>query len=286
MINFHDFVRGLPHLRKIIVDELLFAEYHCMVEATKAGIWSDRSYIAFVTSGKKCWQTLTADHVVEAGQAIFVKKGANMAYQYFDDDFCSLLIFLPDDLICGYLARRGPSSNAREVERSAEPVLRMPVDDVMGLYFASVLSYFPLDTPPSTELMRLKFEELLHHLFDRQSYADVASYLRSLGGDRLEPLRRIMEDNFAYNLELEQFASMCAMSLSTFKRSFADVFHEPPGRWLLRKRLAHGSHLLKTSDRDVNQVALDSGFENTSHFIRVFKERYGRTPAQFRRELV
>jgi hypothetical protein len=35
------------------VSELLFAEYTCMREETKFGVWSNNNYFAFISSGKK-----------------------------------------------------------------------------------------------------------------------------------------------------------------------------------------------------------------------------------------
>jgi transcriptional regulator GlxA family with amidase domain len=88
-----------------------------------------------------------------------------------------------------------------------------------------------------------------------------------------------MEDNFSYNLKLEEFAELCNRSLSAFKRDFKKHFSNTPGKWLLEKRLQHAHKLLQHSDKNVNEAAFESGFENTSHFSRSFKERFGYSPA-------
>ena len=50
-------------------------------------------------------------------------------------------------------------------------------------------------------------------------------------------------------------------------------------------RLEHAEFLLRHSDRSVTSIAIESGFCDSSHFIRAFKERRGRTPAAFRSAL-
>jgi len=91
-----------------------------------------------------------------------------------------------------------------------------------------------------------------------------------------------MEANFRYNLSLEDYARLCHRSLSSFKRDFHRHFKQPPGRWLLRKRLEYAAGLLHNPRMTVSEVAFESGFEDVSHFSRVFKEHFKQPPVQFR----
>lgn len=79
MLNIHSFIRDNNHFKQLKIDDLLFVEYKCMVDEVKAGIWSDVNYFVFVTSGKKMWRSIYYDYVVETGDSLFVKKGANTA---------------------------------------------------------------------------------------------------------------------------------------------------------------------------------------------------------------
>jgi AraC-like DNA-binding protein len=45
-----------------------------------------------------------------------------------------------------------------------------------------------------------------------------------------------MEENFSFNLKLEEFARLSMRSLSAFKRDFQQVYQTSPGKWLLGKR--------------------------------------------------
>ena len=92
----------------------------------------------------------------------------------------------------------------------------------------------------------------------------------------------IMESNFRFNLSLEEYARLCHRSLSSFKRDFQTTFQEPPGKRLLRKRLEYSAALLRTSKMNVTEIAFESGFEDVSHFSRVFKERFRVPPMTYR----
>jgi AraC-like DNA-binding protein len=93
-----------------------------------------------------------------------------------------------------------------------------------------------------------------------------------------------MENNYMYNLKISEFAQISSRSLSSFKKEFYECFQTTPGRWLTEKRLQHAKMLLNTSNLAVSEIAFNSGFENVSHFSRIFKEKHGCSPLQFKKK--
>lgn len=96
-------------------------------------------------------------------------------------------------------------------------------------------------------------------------------------------LLEVMEANYMYNLPLPEFARISNRSLATFKREFKTLFYISPGKWLIARRLDYARLLLFTTKKSINEITIESGFENTSHFSRVFKERFGTSPLHFRK---
>jgi AraC family transcriptional regulator, exoenzyme S synthesis regulatory protein ExsA len=285
MINLYSAIKEHDIFRKLEVNELLFAEYTCMREETKLGIWSDSNYFAFITSGKKAWRTIYHTYEVNKGDILFIKKGANLTHQFFDDEFCAVFIFIPDDFIKSFLGKHPGLLNRKEKDISSQDaVIRLRSDELLFNYYQSIQSYLFLFEQPNKDLVKLKFEELLLSLFSRNAYNELTDYFVSLCQDQLYQMSRVMEQNFAYNLKVEEFARLCHMSLSTFKKSFKEYYHTTPAIWLKDKKLDRALHQLLTSDLSVSQISFESGFEDTSHFIRVFKQKHGLTPLQYRQK--
>jgi AraC-like DNA-binding protein len=283
MINLFQYISGNKNYKKFIIDDLLFVEYKCVVDETNAGIWSDTNYFVFVTSGKKMWKSIYKDYVVEAGDSLFVKKGANLVHQYFDEDYCALMVFISDDFIIKFMNRFADIiGNAMESSPDTDSVIRIQLDQYLEGYINSLASFFASVALPDKNLLHLKFEELLLNIFTRPSHREVASHMASLNKSQGASLEQVMEENFAYNLKLEEYADLCNMSLSSFKRIFNNVYNCSPGKWLTVKRLTFAAHLLKTTDKNVNEISFHCGFEETSSFIRAFKQKYKSTPLQFR----
>lgn len=283
MLNIHAYIRDNSFYQQLKVDDLLFVEYKCLVEEVKAGIWSDVNYFVFVTSGKKMWKSIYHEYVVQTGDSLFVKKGANLVHQYFDEDYCALMVFIPDDFIKTFMHRfSGIIRSDSDISSDSDAVIRIQLDKYLEGYVHSLAAFFGAQVFPDKHLLHHKFEELLLNIFTRPLHKEVAQYLGTLTKDQSAHLRQVMEENFAYNLKLEDFAGLCNMSLSSFKRLFKTHYKTSPGKWLSEKRLDFAAYLLKTTDKNINEISFNSGFEDTSSFIRAFKQKFKHTPLQYR----
>lgn len=285
MINLYSAIKNSDVFRKLEVNELLFAEYTCLREETKLGIWSDHNYFAFISSGKKMWRTIYHSYEVSDGDILFIKKGANLTHQFFDDQFCAIFIFLPDDFIKSFFGKNPALLDQKEWDLSSQDaVIPLQSDELLKNYYHSIRSYLFLSEPPNKELVKLKFEELLLSLFSSDLHRELTHYFISLCQSQAYQMSRVMEENFAYNLKLEEFAQLCHMSLSTFKKFFKEYYHTTPAAWLRERKLDKALHQLLTSELSVSQISFECGFEDTSHFIRVFKQKHNFTPLQYRQK--
>lgn len=283
MLNILSAIKDSQVFRKMQVNQLLFVEYTCMNEENKFGIWSDSNYFAFISSGKKLWKSIYHSYEVSEGDIIFVKKGANITHQFFDEGFCAILIFIPDDFIKSFLKRNTHLLKTSEKDLSGQDaVLRVDNDELLENYYRSILSYMSLSERPPEQLLILKFEELLLSLFSNKKHKDLTDYFISLSQNQEYHMSRVMEENFAYNLKIENYAQLCHMSLSAFKKSFKQYYGTTPAAWLQLRKLDLACHRVLQSSLPINQISFECGFEDTSHFIRVFKQKYHLTPLQYR----
>lgn len=283
MLNLYEETRSDPRYNKLAIGDLLFVEYTCPIEEKSVGVWAHTDYLVHVISGKKTWHTTERKWVAEGGQTLFFKKGAAIVEQFFDKDFCLLLFFIPD-----YFVRETVREYAGELRGNPvrvdtpEPAIRVNNDAGLSVFFQSMLSYFSGTDKPPEPLLKLKLKELIVSILLGRNNPELSSYFQSLASSNAPSVGEIMEANFRYNLSLEHFAELCHRSLSSFKRDFTKHYNEPPGRWLLKKRLEYSAVLLRTGDMNISQIMFECGFEDLSHFSRVFKDRFGLSPTQFR----
>lgn len=92
----------------------------------------------------------------------------------------------------------------------------------------------------------------------------------------------LMQQNIDAPLPIEEIAHRLGASRRQLERHFRKSVGIPPLLAYKIMRLEYAEFLLKHSKRSVTEVATETGFCDSSHFIRAFKERRGVTPAAFR----
>ncbi|HEX6225186.1 MAG TPA: AraC family transcriptional regulator [Chryseolinea sp.] len=270
-----------PAITKLVGNGYLILEYKCPIEVDNLDVLLEQHFITYVISGKKDWITGDRTVHVKEGDAIFLRKGVYTIHQYFDVDHCVLVFFLQDDFICNFL-RENVTHFPENHETIDEKIFALDVDESLQSLFYSIYSYLKKGTEVPRNLVELKFKELLFNIVLNPKHKKLAQFLASLNQPGLALLDDVMMKNFHHDLDLEEFARLCGRSLSAFRRDFKSVYHETPARWLNNKRLELACSLLLGSGLNVNEIGFESGFRNSSHFNKAFKEKYQTTPKQFR----
>jgi AraC-like DNA-binding protein len=91
-----------------------------------------------------------------------------------------------------------------------------------------------------------------------------------------------MRDHYCEPITNHQLATVSRMSLRAFEREFLSEFHLTPQRYLRKLRLRMASRALIYSRVSLAELALQCGFGDQSHFTRVFRQHFGRTPREYR----
>ena len=91
-----------------------------------------------------------------------------------------------------------------------------------------------------------------------------------------------IDEYLVSNYSVSEMADLCNMSLTSFKKRFAQYYELPPHRWQVKQRLKLTAEALMTEDLWVKEASCRYNFQNESHFIKLFKREYGLTPKQFK----
>lgn len=284
MLNFYKIVKENLSFNRFQWKETVCLEYTCPIDAEEIGIFSRNDYVVHVLSGKKTYKTINGEWTVTAGQTLYLKKGAEVIHQYFDDEYCMLGFFLSDDLIKETFEEvRGKMSFKISRDTLEFTAVEVQSSTYLEGFFQSMLNYFRGITRPPDHMLVLKLKELLITLMNGDP--TLAAYFSNIANSNRPSLEQIMEKNFCFNLRLEDYAELSHRSLSTFKRDFQQIYHESPGKWLLKRRVHHAAHLMANCNLNVTQIAFESGFEDSSHFSRAFKKIMGTSPTDYRKSV-
>jgi AraC family transcriptional regulator len=113
-----------------------------------------------------------------------------------------------------------------------------------------------------------------------------ATYRGGLPGFRLKRVLDFVGDNLAEELSLQQLADIAGMSPHYFAELFKQSTGSPPHQYVLSQRIERAKEKLARSGRgNVTEVGLEVGFQNPSHFARIFQKFVGISPSRFQSEV-
>ena len=84
-------------------------------------------------------------------------------------------------------------------------------------------------------------------------------------------------------LKLEELAKVACFSEFHFHRIFGAVSGETLNNFTNRLRLEKAARLLRYSDQNLTEIALECGFSSSATFSRAFRSGYDTSPSQFRK---
>lgn len=93
-----------------------------------------------------------------------------------------------------------------------------------------------------------------------------------------------MEQNIDEKIGVEQIAGHVGVSRRQLERLFHEKIGISPAAALARIRMDKAKFLVERTSRPLIEIAIEVGFQNSSHFGRKFREIFGTTPIRLREE--
>lgn len=92
-----------------------------------------------------------------------------------------------------------------------------------------------------------------------------------------------MEEHLDEEPDIEKLSDMAALSPFYFQRLFRRLVKRPVADYIKQRRMSRAIKALQ-SDRKILDIAVELGFNSHEHFTRVFKESFGMTPQEYRKD--
>jgi AraC-like DNA-binding protein len=136
----------------------------------------------------------------------------------------------------------------------------------------------------------LKLIEILHELSISEDYTllnaqDFAVEVYQQDNDRVDQIFKYITDNFQNHISLEDIANEVNMTPPSFCRYLKKVTGKTFTALVNEYRIVHASKLLTEMPTSITDICYQSGFNNFSHFNKLFKKKTGWSPSNYRNEM-
>lgn len=158
---------------------------------------------------------------------------------------------------------------------------------------------------PMSTLIKYLFDDMIH-LLDSSTHEDllvdieiskiltiiisdlITGKLNQVNNSMLKPtyleqVKEYIDKNFNQKITLDDLAKHCQISKYQLAHDFKQHFDISPINYLINVRLNEAKHLLVNTSQRITAISLSIGFNNTNHFINLFKKQTGLTPLQYRK---
>ncbi len=274
--------------KKDASEELIFHNYAATVGSFKGRSVLHKNAISLVISGEKTMHFANTTVHINDSEFHFLSAGNCLASVSLSPKkiFRSMLVFFDNKVLTDFYLRHNDVIKRYQGKHKVkpEPYISFQKDSFIYNYIDSLHLLFQSGAKISSEMRRLKFEELMLYLLER--YPEKILSFRSSQSRDLNDLeiRKAVETNAAGNITLEEMAFLCNMSLSTFKRKFQKLYGTSPSKWMLQRKMETAKNLLLHFHAKPGEVYRQLGYESHSSFAQSFKQTFGRTPSEFQRE--
>lgn len=231
---------------------------------------------------------IVGDSVVEIGpyDLTLVGHGIEHAWEQYHcatKPIREITIQFSSMLFGSIFLSKNPLSSIRNMLNDSSKGISFSMDAMMRVY-----SHLDRLAKMESGFYRLvEFMTILHELSVTEDYhilssgafanVDISSDSR-----RIQKIQNYINSHYREEIRLEALASMAGMTTTAFSRFFKVRTGRTISEYVIDVRLGHAVRLLVDTTRSVAEICFDCGFNNISHFNRLFKKKKNCTPKEFR----
>lgn len=236
--------------------------------------------LLYLYSGEQVIEDRDRRITIQAGECAFIRRDHRITMyknSKGDELYKGISLTFKRNVLRDFYNKFNKSDLPKETTVPEENVFWIkPKPDITSL-FQSLTPYFDENLKPTEGVANLKLQEGIYALLNNSEifYPILFDFTEPWKVDILE----FLNDNYMDDLTMEEIAAYTGRSLATFKRDFKKISNLTPQKWLIKKRLEAAYEKLKEGQK-VQDVYMEVGFRNASHFSTSFKRQYGVSPIE------
>jgi len=161
------------------------------------------------------------------------------------------------------------------------PVLQIGFHESVMNVFHDIFNYIKSEKPGYHQVCSGLVIHILGQIISIKKNEDFQNTL----GKTVQKACLIIRDNLSANMNIEQLAMDLNINYSVFRKAFKKYTGLSPMQYHTSLRMKQALYLLANSNQSIKEISFSLGFCSVFYFSKLFKEKTGTTPGEYRRKI-
>lgn len=281
-VRFPEIVPGHGQNKSISFQNIPYALFSIEKTEGKKTVFLTEHTLIFILKGEKLIHLSDEIIRIDKNKIILLKRGIYAMSEYIPEgeSFEALLIFIPD----GFLKKLSYKNSKKSFLLVEQLYYIITSNDLLNSFKTHYKNYFGKSLNNLQYILDIKLEELFLLLTSLNGNSQLLIFINSLVQNTPIDLDFILREYLFHPITIPELAKLSGRSVASFKRDFEKQYNTTPRQWINQQRLQQAKLLLNNSTKKVAEIGYECGYENISHFIRIFKNEFGKTPVNARKK--
>ena len=267
----------------------LHVKYHNEVVENKLPFWHFHPELELVYVNKAKGKRHIGSHLSYFNNSQLILIGANLPHSGFTDRFStngteSIIQFKEDFLGHGFLDIPEAQQVKKLFHKAKKGILfHLEAKQVIGPKIESLMGLEGMERV-------IQFLDILNDLSLTKHYNllnvdGFAFEVEPQDNKKVEIIFEYVSRNFTQSIPLDEISGKVNMTVPAFCRYFKKVTGRTFTQFVNEFRIVHATKLLAENPTSITDICYESGFNNFSHFNKLFKKFTGKSPLKYRNEM-
>jgi len=285
----------MPHIKpafeKVIPSfgSSILVKKHTDDRKLKKAFWHFHPEIELVYVNKGQGKRHIGNHISYFNNSQLILLGSNLPHHGFVDSLTSngsetLIQFKPDFLGDTFFEMPEMQAIVQLFERGKQGILFKPeAKKVIGPKIENLINFEGFDRI-------IKLLEILNDLALSEDYSllnaeGYAFETKPQDSKKIDIIYKYINNNFKNHISLEEMANEVSMTVPAFCRYFKKATGKTFTKLVNEFRVVHATKLLLESKMTITDICFECGFNNFSHFNKLFNEFTGKSASAYRNKM-
>lgn len=291
MENNSDMRNTKPTFEKIVPEfgESFLVKQHNEVAENKLPFWHFHPELELVYVNKGKGKRHIGSHLSYFNNSQLILIGASLPHSGFTDRFTSngieTIIQFKQDFLGEHFFDIPEMHKVKNLFEKAKKGILFNIETkaTIGPKIESLINYEGIDRV-------IRFVEILKELSLAENYTllnvdGFAFEVEPQDNNKIDIIFSHVKNNFTKQITLDEISEKVSMTVPAFCRYFKKVTGKTFTQFVNEFRIVHATKLLAESPTSITDICFESGFNNFSHFNKLFKKITGKSPLKYRNEM-